>query len=121
MKSLGEKWNRFWFEPSTADNLGLARILVFGSMAIFYLSTPYLFPAWGWHQTFNEWGGVDSIFWRPIWLFRTLHLPQLGTQATDRDGCGVEAFAGAQRDRAVHTVQQLDFLYSFGLPLWPAE
>jgi predicted DCC family thiol-disulfide oxidoreductase YuxK len=81
IKSLGDKWNRFWFEPSTADNLGLARILVFGSMAIFYFSTPYLFPAWGWHQTFNEWGGVDSAFWQPIWLFRVLHLPQLSTQA----------------------------------------
>jgi len=76
MKTLVEKWNRFWFEPSTADNLGLARILLFGTMAIFYISTPYIFPGWGYHQTFNEWGGVSAVFWRPIWLFRTLHLPQ---------------------------------------------
>jgi predicted DCC family thiol-disulfide oxidoreductase YuxK len=81
MKTLGEKWDRFWFEPTTADNLGLARILVFGSMAIFYFSTPYLFPAWGWHETFNEWGGVSSVFWKPIWLFRVLHLPQLSVPA----------------------------------------
>ncbi len=80
MKSLGQKWNHFWFEPATADNLGLARILVFGSMAIFYFVTPYLFPAWGWHQTFNEWGGVSLVFWKPIWLFRVLHLPLLSTQ-----------------------------------------
>lgn len=77
MKTLAEKWNRFWFEPSTAENLGLARILLFGIMAIFYISTPYVFPAWGYHQTFNEWGGVSAIFWKPIWLFRVLHLPQL--------------------------------------------
>ena len=80
MKSLAEKWDQFWFEPATADNLGLARILVFGSMAIFYLSTPYLFPVWGWHETFNEWGGVSSVFWRPIWLFQVLHLPQFSVQ-----------------------------------------
>jgi predicted DCC family thiol-disulfide oxidoreductase YuxK len=80
MKSLSEKWDRYWFEPATADNLGLARILVFGSMAIFYLSTPYLFPVWGWHETFNEWGGVSSVFWRPIWLFQVLHLPQFSVQ-----------------------------------------
>lgn len=75
MKSLAERWNRFWFEPSTADNLGLARILLFGTMAVFYISTPYLFPAWGYHETFSEWGGVSHVFWKPIWLFRTLHLP----------------------------------------------
>lgn len=80
MKSLGQKWNHFRFEPATADNLGLARILVFGSMAIFYFVTPYLFPAWGWHQTFNEWGGVSLVFWKPIWLFRVLHLPLLSTR-----------------------------------------
>lgn len=77
MNTLSKKWDNFWFEPATPDNLGLARILVFGSMALFYLSTPYLFPSWGWHQTFNEWGAVDHVFWRPIWLFRVLHLPQL--------------------------------------------
>jgi predicted DCC family thiol-disulfide oxidoreductase YuxK len=76
MKSLGERWNRWWFEPSTADNLGLARILLFGTMAVFYISTPYLFPGWGYHETFNEWGGVSAVFWKPIWLFRVLHLPQ---------------------------------------------
>jgi predicted DCC family thiol-disulfide oxidoreductase YuxK len=81
MKSLSQKWDHFWFEPATADNLGLARILVFGSMAIFYFTTPYLFPAWGWHETFNEWGGVSSVFWKPIWLFRSLHLPLLSVQA----------------------------------------
>ena len=67
MNWLAKKWNGFWFEPATADNLALARILVFGSMAIFYVTTPYLFPAWGWHQTFSEWGGVSHVFWRPIW------------------------------------------------------
>jgi predicted DCC family thiol-disulfide oxidoreductase YuxK len=80
MKSLTSKWNEYWFEPATADNLGLARILVYGSMAIFYLASPYLFPVWGWHETFNEWGGVSSVFWRPIWLFQVLHLPQFSVQ-----------------------------------------
>jgi predicted DCC family thiol-disulfide oxidoreductase YuxK len=77
MESLRKKWTSFWFEPATADNLGLARILLFGSMAVFYIVTPYLFPTWGWHETFSEWGGVSHVFWKPIWLFRTLHLPQL--------------------------------------------
>jgi predicted DCC family thiol-disulfide oxidoreductase YuxK len=79
MNWLRNKWNGFFFEAAMPDNLGLARILVFGSMAIFYLTTPYLFPSWGWHQTFSEWGGVSHVFWQPIWLFRTLHLPLLSS------------------------------------------
>ena len=79
MNWLIRKWNGFWFEPATADNLGLARILLFGSMAVFYLTTPYLFPTWGWHVQFNEWGGVSHLFWKPIPLFRILHLPQLSS------------------------------------------
>jgi hypothetical protein len=79
-KSPGEKWNEFWFEPSTADNLGLARILIYGSMSIFYLVTPALFPSWGWHVNFSEWGGVSKVFWHPLWIFHVLHLPLLSVQ-----------------------------------------
>jgi hypothetical protein len=81
MSALIKRWNRFWFEPATADNLGLARIFLFGSIAIFYVATPYLFPSWGWHTRFADWGTVNHVFWIPIWLFRTLHLPQLSYQS----------------------------------------
>jgi hypothetical protein len=80
MKSLLKKWNRFWFEPATADNLGLARIFLYGSMAIYYLLTPSLFPTWGWQATFSAWGDVDPVFWNPISIFRILHIPLLSSQ-----------------------------------------
>jgi hypothetical protein len=80
MKSLLEKWNHFWFEPATPDNLGLARIFLYGSMAIYYLLTPSLFPIWGWQATFSDWGNVDPVFWNPISIFRIFHLPQFSSQ-----------------------------------------
>lgn len=80
MKSPGEKWNEFWFEPATPDNLGLARVLIYGSMSLFYILTPHLFPTWGWHVNFSEWGNVSKVFWNPVWLFQVLHLPLLSSQ-----------------------------------------
>jgi hypothetical protein len=80
MKSIGEAWNGFWFKPVSAENLGLARILIYGSMSIFYLVTPTLFPSWGWHAHFSEWGDVDKVFWHPLWIFQLLHLPLLSPQ-----------------------------------------
>ena len=79
MKSLGQRWNRFWFEPASADNLGLCRILLYGSMLAFYVLSPLLFKSWGWHQDFSLWGNVSRAFWNPVWLFQVLHLPQLST------------------------------------------
>ncbi len=79
IKSIGQRWNRFWFEPVSADNLGLCRIILYGSIFLFYLLSPVLFKSWGWHADFTPWGKVSSVFWTPVWLFRTLHLPQLST------------------------------------------
>jgi predicted DCC family thiol-disulfide oxidoreductase YuxK len=81
IKSLGQRWNRFWFEPTSADNLGLCRIILYGSMFLFYLLSPVLFKSWGWHEDFSSWGNVSSVFWTPVWLFRVLHLPQLSTSS----------------------------------------
>jgi predicted DCC family thiol-disulfide oxidoreductase YuxK len=80
MKSLGQRWNRFWFEPTSADNLGLCRIILYGSMFLFYVLSPVLFKSsWGWHEDFTLWGTVSSVFWTPVWLFAKLHLPPLST------------------------------------------
>lgn len=81
MTTLAERWNNFWFKPASPDNLGLCRVILFGAMFFFYLLTPLLFPAWGWHGEFSAWGKVSSIFWSPIWLFAHLHLPPLSAEA----------------------------------------
>jgi hypothetical protein len=81
IESLCQRWNRFWFEPASADNLGLCRILLYGSMFLFYLLSPVLFRSWGYHEDFALWGTVSSVFWTPVWLFKVLHLPQLSTNS----------------------------------------
>ena len=40
IRSLGQRWNRFWFEPVSADNLGLCRIILYGSMFSVLLAEP---------------------------------------------------------------------------------
>jgi predicted DCC family thiol-disulfide oxidoreductase YuxK len=77
IKSIGQYWNRFWFEPSSADNLGLCRILLYGSMFLFYVLSPLLFRSWGYHADFALWGNVSTAFWSPVWLFAVLHIPPL--------------------------------------------
>jgi predicted DCC family thiol-disulfide oxidoreductase YuxK len=79
VKSLGQHWNNFWFEPARPDNLGLCRIYLYGSMFLFYLLGPLLFKSWGWHADFTPWGNVSTTFWTPVWLFKVLHLPPLST------------------------------------------
>lgn len=66
MRTLRERWMRFWFEPVEPLNLGLCRILFFGAFFMFYL-----------RQDFSGWAEVPDIFWRPVWLFEILHLPVL--------------------------------------------
>jgi predicted DCC family thiol-disulfide oxidoreductase YuxK len=81
MKSAGQHWNHFWFEPTSPDNLGLCRIYLYGTMFLFYILSPLLFKSWGWHTDFTLWGNVSSAFWSPVWLFSVLHLPPLSTGA----------------------------------------
>jgi len=63
-------WNRFWFEPGPAARLGLARAIFCGAAFFFYLP-----------QDFSEWATAAPIFWMPIWLFSTLHVPVLSAQS----------------------------------------
>lgn len=75
MTSLRTRWNHFWFEPALPDNLGLCRIILFGTMFLFYVFMPLLFPARGLLQNFAPWGTVSHAFWNPVWLISVLHIP----------------------------------------------
>jgi predicted DCC family thiol-disulfide oxidoreductase YuxK len=80
MKWIAQHWNNFWFSPASADNLGLCRVIFYGSMLLFYLLTPLLFPTWGWHENFSDWGKVSLVFWQPIWLFAQFHIPRFSIE-----------------------------------------
>jgi hypothetical protein len=64
MRGLRQRWERFWFEPTSPTNLGVCRMLFFGALFLFY-----------WSEDFSAWAEVSPVFWRPIGLFRRLHLP----------------------------------------------
>jgi predicted DCC family thiol-disulfide oxidoreductase YuxK len=83
LTTLRKRWDRFWFEASSPDNLGLCRIILFGTMFLFYISTPRLFPSWGYHEDFTLWGPVSRVFWRPVWLMAVLHLPPVSAQVLE--------------------------------------
>jgi Vitamin K-dependent gamma-carboxylase len=78
--SLRKHWNHFWFEAVAPDNLGLCRIILFGTMFLYYVLTPRLFPSWGYLGDFASWGSVSRAFWSPVWLMSVLHLPPASTQ-----------------------------------------
>jgi hypothetical protein len=65
---LSAAWQRFWFAPSSAVNLGASRALFFGGLFLWYLRTD-----------FGAWGDVSAVFWLPVWLFDRFHLPALPT------------------------------------------
>ena len=83
MTSLRKHWNRFWFEAASPDNLGLCRIILFGTMFLYYVLTPRLFPSWGYREDFVPWGSVSRAFWSPVWLMSVLHLPPASTQVLE--------------------------------------
>jgi hypothetical protein len=58
-------WKDFWFRPSSPTSLAVCRILLFGSLFLFYLRTD-----------FSAWADVAEAFWMPIWLFEGLGLSQ---------------------------------------------
>jgi hypothetical protein len=74
MNSLRNHWNHFWFEAAAPDNLGLCRIILFGTMFLYYVFAPWLFPEWGYHQNFVPWASVSRALWSPAWLMSVLHL-----------------------------------------------
>ncbi len=57
-------WRQFWFEPATPYNLGFCRALFYGALFLFYMQ-----------MDFSAWAEVDTIFWKPIWLFSHFHIP----------------------------------------------
>jgi len=63
LRSLIEKWKRFWFDPILPANLGICRILFFGALFLFYLP-----------HYFNLWSEVSPAFWMPTDLFRFARL-----------------------------------------------
>jgi hypothetical protein len=69
-RAIGARWNRFWFEPGSAATLGICRLLFFGMLFLWQLP-----------HDFAPWGEYASVFWMPIWLFNTLHLPVLSPAA----------------------------------------
>ena len=65
-----DRWNRFWFEPGPAAALGICRVLFFGTLLLWQLP-----------HDFSPWGAYSSVFWMPIWLFDTFHVPALSAPA----------------------------------------
>src|SRR6266480_239160 len=63
MEWLREQWERLWFKPASPRNLGLCRLVFFGTIFLFYLP-----------EDFSAWGAVSDFFWKPIGLFSWLHL-----------------------------------------------
>src|SRR5579863_9517 len=80
MTSLRRLWNHFWFEDASPDNLGLCRIVLFGTMFLYYVFAPRIFPSRGYLADFVPWGSVSRVFWSPVWLISVLHLPPASTQ-----------------------------------------
>jgi hypothetical protein len=63
---LGSAWNRFFFEPVGAVDLGLSRAFFYGLALAYYLP-----------QDWSEWGTVSTEFWMPTTLFKYLSVPLL--------------------------------------------
>lgn len=70
MMKLAREWNRFWFEPGPASNLGLCRLLFFGMLCV------WMFP-----HDFSAWGSYSRVFWMPVSLFRVAHIGPLPVDA----------------------------------------
>jgi hypothetical protein len=83
MTSLRQRWNHFWFQAASPDNLGLCRIVLFGTMFLYYMIMPRLFPSWGYLENFVPWGSVSRVFWSPVWLISVLHLPPASTEVLE--------------------------------------
>lgn len=61
-----ERWNRFWFDPTTSDNLGLCRIFFYGLLLVYYAPVSY-----------DGWAAIPRSFFVPTWPFERLHIPIL--------------------------------------------
>jgi len=68
-KRIAERISQFFFQSSTSTNLGICRFLFFGIIFIIYHN-----------EDFSYWGNVPDILWRPIVVFRYLHIPVLSSE-----------------------------------------
>ena len=57
------QWRRFWFAPTSALNLGIARSAFFALLLLIY-----------WSRDSSGWATVPEVLWTPIPLFRALQL-----------------------------------------------
>jgi hypothetical protein len=71
-RALVQSWNRFWFEPASATDLGVCRVMFFAGLFLFYLPVD-----------FSEWGHVSTAFWMPLPMFSLLHLGPASAAALD--------------------------------------
>ena len=62
-------WRRFWFEPASANELGICRCLFFTGVFICNVAAPS-----------HHWGHVPKIFYHRIGLFALLQLPLLSAK-----------------------------------------
>lgn len=69
-EKLRAAWHQYWFAPAAPDNLAVCRILFYGSFFLFYT----FLTRFG---DFAAWGHVSPVFWKPVWSFSVLGLPQL--------------------------------------------
>jgi hypothetical protein len=67
---VSRRWNDFWFAPGSPVTLGLCRALFFGLLFLWMVT-----------HDFSPWGAYSQVFWMPIWLFDTFHLPKLPASA----------------------------------------
>jgi hypothetical protein len=67
MRSLRERWQRFWFDAEGPENLAICRALFFGIMLLLYVDVSW-----------SQWSEVSRVFWEPITLFKRLHVPVFG-------------------------------------------
>jgi hypothetical protein len=63
MARVAAGWERYWFEPSSPVDLGIAR-------SLFYLGVLLGYAA----DRPDAWGSVDRLYWMPIPSFEWLHL-----------------------------------------------
>jgi hypothetical protein len=67
MSSVVRAWMRFWFEPSTAIDLGVSRLLFFSGVLVMYGTVD-----------FSAWGAVSRSFWMPLPAFAAFRLQPVG-------------------------------------------
>lgn len=62
-------WQRFWFEPVPATNLGVVRLLIFAGSLLFF-----------WNKDFAQYADTPAAYWNPCYLFMKLHLSVFSAQ-----------------------------------------